>query len=70
MQIVKVRDLQDERYDLVQNSQDIDHIAELEADERIAEYGSLLVAICDGELDEIWGTHSVPYLEYNGYKLK
>lgn len=67
---VKVSDLQGDSYDLVQYSQDIDHIAELEANEDIRHYATLIVRAVNGELNEIWGVAGIPYLDYYAYQMK
>jgi hypothetical protein len=65
-----VRDLQDSRYVLVQDSQD--RLAVLEAigkPELMSEYHTLIVWAEDGDYVEVWGTCFVPHLTDRAWRV-
>jgi hypothetical protein len=65
-----IKNLQDPKYILLQTSQDIEHVAEIEAFPEINDFEMLLVSTVGGEYEEIWGVFGIPYLERFAYQLK
>ena len=58
-----VKDLEDEKYDLIQDSQDIEFYSEFFGID-LSDYGCLFVWIEDGEITELWGCERyIPYLK-------
>ena len=65
-----VRDLQDEKYMLVQDSQEIDAILDSIGYRCGNSIGCLLVEVLDGEYGEVWAIDRyIPYLNERTYQI-
>ena len=69
---MQVKDLQDSKYQLVSDSQDIEHILNsIGQTNEIECYGCLIVETLDGEYGEVWGIESnIPRLKAIAYKIQ
>ena len=66
-----IRNLQDEKYTLVTDSQEIAHIVDSIGENQDYVIGCMFVEILDGEYGEVWASEQfVPYLSATAYKLK
>ena len=64
-----IEDLQDDRFILVTNSQDVAPITEHFACQE-EEFDSYLVDIGDGDYVEVWGFYGIAYLYKTAYKIE
>jgi hypothetical protein len=74
MQVKQIKDLQDPKYILVQDSQEVaavlDSIGYRSEKEFQSSCGCLLVEVLEGEYGEVWAIDSyVPYLSETAYQI-
>jgi hypothetical protein len=67
----KISDLQDEKYLLVTDSEEIAHVIDSIAENQDYVIGCMFVEVLDGEYGEIWASEQfVPYLSATAYQLQ
>jgi hypothetical protein len=71
MNTKQVRDLQDEKYTLVQDPQEVAAVLDsIGYQSDTSSFGSLLVEVLEGEYGEVWATSLyIPYLDDTTYQI-